>query len=56
MALAVAGAALVDETGRAFGVTSWAWMPSWSPLRERPKHIDEMSGGVVGSLVPDRGY
>lgn len=45
-------AALGAETGRALRASSW--MPSCSPLRERPKHIDDVGGGLGGSL--ESGY
>lgn len=46
--LVALAAALGAEIGRALRASSW--MPSCSPLRERPKHIDDVGGGVGGSL------
>lgn len=46
--LGALAAALGAEAGRALRASSWT--PSCSPLRERPKHIDDVGGGVGGSL------
>lgn len=46
MLVALAGA-LGAETGRALRASSWT--PSCSPLRERPKHINDVGGGAVAA-------
>lgn len=45
--LVALAAALGAETGRALRASSW----TPSPLRSRPKHIDDVGGGVGGRLV-----
>lgn len=47
-------AALGAETGRALRASSWT--PPCSPLRERPKHIDDVGGGVVVAWSLDVSY
>lgn len=44
--LGALAAALGAEAGRALRASSW----TPSPLRERPKHIDDVGGGAGGSL------
>lgn len=52
--LVALAAALGAETGRALRASSWT--PSCSPLRERPKHIDDVGGGVVVAWSLDVSY